>query len=197
MRYYYKDGTVVDFTGDMSQLSVSNILNTLAKERRFHNQIEWTVLHHSLACCIASGLVYPRNHLLAKHCLIHDFTEAFVRDVPTPAKTPDFLQMENEMYEKICDQLRVPKLSLEDKEELRAIDATMACLEAVYFSQSKGLVDEMLENNFEKLEFVSTAFCAHAIAEVNGYGPLTDQNGAVLTEINDRVVRVLNEGYGF
>lgn len=78
-----RTGRVIDFLNpDPAQFSLEDIQSGLASEQRFAGQIErpYSVLQHSL---LVAFLVPPECRLQA---LMHDAPEAYLRDIPSPAK---------------------------------------------------------------------------------------------------------------
>lgn len=76
-------GRVIDFLKpDPEQLSLDDIARGLARAPRYAGQTErpYSVLQHSL---LVAHMVEPRHRL---HALLHDAPEAYLCDVPSPAK---------------------------------------------------------------------------------------------------------------
>ena len=67
---------------DPDQITIEDIGNALSRINRFngHTRIPWTVLQHSVA---TARLVAESYKLQA---LLHDATEAYICDIPTPLK---------------------------------------------------------------------------------------------------------------
>lgn len=76
-------GRVIDFLNpDPEQLSLDDIARGLSRAPRYAGQTDkpYTVIQHSL---LVAHLVEPEHRL---HALLHDAPEAYLCDVPSPAK---------------------------------------------------------------------------------------------------------------
>lgn len=132
-KFFMRSGGCLDFSRDtIDFLPLEDILYALAHERRFFNQINWSVLQHSMACGFACEQLYGHNVLLVKHTWIHDFTEAFLRDVPAVVKLDDYRAVENEIERKLHAFMGIPALSSEDYTYLKKIDLHMRLVEAFH-----------------------------------------------------------------
>lgn len=146
-----RSGGCLDFSRDtIDFLPLEDILYSLAHERRFFNQIDWSVLQHSIACGFACELLYGHNVLLVKHTWIHDFTEAFLRDVPAVVKLDDYRDVEHEVERKLQAFMGIPALSSEDYTYLKKIDLHMRLVEAFHLYQTneafEALADEQKDD---------------------------------------------------
>jgi 5'-deoxynucleotidase YfbR-like HD superfamily hydrolase len=138
MKFYLRDGGVITFfdEGNLTgSLNVNNILEALNTEYRFYNQTPWSVLAHSYACHQAYTYLYGENYVGQLLMLTHDFAEAFVRDVPTVAKTQDQKHLEEEVQRQILDYFGLRQLpaSLEYLPEHKNIDYHMLLPEVRHF----------------------------------------------------------------
>lgn len=189
-----RSGALVDFTKEnVYDIRLYDILYSLAYERRFFNQIPWTVLQHLLVCGSTAQELYGYNRLLVQHSFVHDFTEAFVRDVPAPFKTKDFREAETKIYKKLLENFNIKTLSNEDAELLHNIDLhvryieafnlydTVDCADAIYSQDlSNGNLDAKL------LVVATTNF--NYIRESHIFG----DNGELLGEIVTSFERILS-----
>ena len=78
-----RSGRVIDFLKpDPAQIHLQDIADGLSKAPRYagHTEKPWNVLQHSL---LVAHLVSPGNRL---HALLHDAPEAYLCDVPSPAR---------------------------------------------------------------------------------------------------------------
>jgi len=86
---------------------IDDIAHSLSRICRYngHTSEFYTVAQHSIAC---SYLVKEEFSLEA---LLHDSTEAVCSDLPSPIKIlfPDFIEMENDIYEVIAEKFGVSK----------------------------------------------------------------------------------------
>lgn len=137
MRHYFNDGTFIDFTEDkLSDFQFERLLYNIGYESRFANQIEYSVLEHSIAVGRAAEMMFAGNVLLVQHAYLHDLGEAIYRDVPTPIKEmvgPKWYNMEKMISKKLMDYLGVGELGDDDAKYLTYLDKTMAYVEATNF----------------------------------------------------------------
>lgn len=146
MKFYLENGQVLDFDKDtIEKVDVDVLVRALAKENRFYNQINYSVLQHSLACFYAGQLMFEGNDLLLAHLLCHDLHEALIRDVPRMVKTKDFKKLEDSIASKLHEALRLRPLSSEDTTYLKLIDDAMATVEA-YNNGTPELVEVMIKH---------------------------------------------------
>lgn len=74
---------------------IEDVAHALSKEQRFgnHLSVNYSVAQHSILC---AGLASAKNKLTA---LLHDQTEAYIRDLPSPIKRrmPEYAEVEKKM----------------------------------------------------------------------------------------------------
>lgn len=198
LKFYMADGTSVDFnaTNGLQDLSLSAVLISLAKERRFYNQVDWTVLQHSIACGFLAEELFMGNPLLIKHAYIHDFTEAFIRDIPSFLKNKEIRDVEDSLYVKICERFNVPPLSIEDKEMLKKIDSVMGCVEAAYFFAHSEQPGEMEKYYKDDLDLETVVHATVAMSKVSQL-KVSDDGESVTDDILSVFVRVLHNNSAF
>lgn len=104
-------GSTVDFADlSSSKIELDDIAGQLSRIRRFNGgtKIPYSVAQHSYAMMRIFSIEgsSPRVKLLA---LMHDMTEAFMGDMVGPLKQffPLFSDMEDRLFNVICDQLGV------------------------------------------------------------------------------------------
>jgi 5'-deoxynucleotidase YfbR-like HD superfamily hydrolase len=116
-----------------SDITLDNIVESLSCIKRFngHSNIKWSVLQHSVLVYELSRY-YNESKNLQIHCLVHDFHEAFVSDIPSPFKrylkdvhnidiNPYCNQYDKYIYDKIFkDSLPLP--TKEEKEIIKKYD---------------------------------------------------------------------------
>ena len=114
--FYLPSGVTLDIDAPKIQkFPLEDLLLLLAKEKRFYNTSDWSVLEHSLACYLAGEQLFPDNHNLLKHLLFHDLHEALIRDIPSFMKTEDFREMEDYVSGRLMEALEIEPLASEDK----------------------------------------------------------------------------------
>ena len=111
-------GKVVDYLcPDPKQIGIKDIAIALSRETRFggHTQVPYFVAQH---CLFVSGLL---SEEFALEGLLHDATEAYCRDIPTPLKNllPDYHEIEARMDRVIRAKFGLP---LEMSPEVKAGD---------------------------------------------------------------------------
>lgn len=133
MKFFMRSGGCLDFSREtLDFFPMDDVLFSLGKEDRFFNQIEWSVLQHSIACGMAGEILYGDNALLVKHLYVHDFTEAFLRDVPAVIKCKEYKDIETEVQNKIFNFINLPPLGIDDHAYLKNIDIHMRLVETFY-----------------------------------------------------------------
>lgn len=107
--------SIVTYTGtrvhypfvNPQEIIITDIAHALSMQCRFTGHLHemWSVAQHSL--CVAE--LVPDEH--KKQALIHDATEAYLCDIPTPFKVlmPDYQRIEDELWELIAARFNVPK----------------------------------------------------------------------------------------
>jgi hypothetical protein len=73
---------------DPLDIFAADIAIGLARECRWgnHSKRFYSVVEHSVECMNLAERWYPGNDLLALECLLHDASEAFLKDIPSPLK---------------------------------------------------------------------------------------------------------------
>lgn len=113
-------------------IHIPDIIHSLPSLNRFlgHSIRPYSVGEHLInGLVIAEKLGYTPLQKL--HWLIHDFTEAYVGDCPTPLKVliPEFSAIEEEVENAILEHLGLEKMSEAEKKLVKAIDVTMLVIE--------------------------------------------------------------------
>lgn len=113
-------------------IHIPDILHALPHLNRFvgHSKRAYSVGEHTLnGYMLANQLGYTPLQKL--YWFIHDFTEAYVGDCPTPLKVllPKFAEIEAEVEMAILEKLELPELSEDDYKLVKAIDLTMLVIE--------------------------------------------------------------------
>lgn len=105
---------------------ILDIAHALSRIVRFngHQKFTWTVAQHSLCCAI----LMPDDDL-RREALLHDATEAYLCDIPTPIKSalPDYQQMEHRLDGAIRKWAGLPP---EMSAAVRQVDGQMLVAEA-------------------------------------------------------------------
>lgn len=188
-QFFMRSGGCVDFSRDrIDFLPLEDMLHSLAYERRFFNQIDWSVLQHSIACGIAADQLYGHNVLLVKHTWIHDFTEAFLRDVPAVVKIDGYREVEYDIQQKLYAFMGIPALSSEDYEYLKQIDLHMRLVEAYHLYATSEAFDAITETHGTVDAAVMIA-CCHGFQVAQQITVL--ENGEVHPDVIDLFRAVL------
>ena len=89
------------------QIDIQSIVYSLSREYRFANQTtsKSDVLSHSYRVYIAVK-ADTKDKKMLRTALLHDATEAYLRDIPKPLKEllPEYKTIENKLYRVIADK---------------------------------------------------------------------------------------------
>ncbi|QPK89703.1 hypothetical protein IEN91_04440 [Bacillus velezensis] len=113
-------------------INIDDIVTALHRLNRFvgHSSRAYNVAEHSFNCFRMAGLLgySDREKFLT---LIHDFTEAYVGDCPTPLKMllPDFSAIEKKVELAIYDYLDISPPTEEEETKIKVVDLTMLAIE--------------------------------------------------------------------
>lgn len=107
--FYTSTGLLIDVANPKPQdINIYDIANGLARTCRYSGQIDsfYSVAQHSLA---VAHLV-PREHALC--ALLHDATEAYLADLPSPVKMllPDYQELEKKWWHTIAEAFDLPPI---------------------------------------------------------------------------------------
>lgn len=126
-------GKQFDYLAPTAEMvSIDDILCALPRINRFvgHSSRAYSVAEHTFFCLVmAEELEYTtREQLLV---LIHDFTEAYVSDCPSPLKNllPDFSAIEENVEKAICEYIGIEPPTDEEFIKIKKIDMTMLVVE--------------------------------------------------------------------
>ena len=90
----------------VDQIDINDIALALSRESRFngHTSKFYSVAQH----CVHVSKLVPKE--LALEALLHDATEAYMKDIPSPLKMllPDYRAIETRLYETICTKWFLP-----------------------------------------------------------------------------------------
>lgn len=140
-----RSGEIMDYRYELKPGSLSlvnDVLIQISHERRYSNNLSWTVLQHSYAifkCAKDMGYDYD----FCRHALTHDFHEAIVRDVPTPIKEAigeAWYRVEDTVALRLANYFEYPilsDLSPEEQEEFKKLDKDFAKYEWTMFIENK------------------------------------------------------------
>ena len=126
-------GRMISFRNpDPTQIVLSDIAHALARAPRWagHTSTQWTVADHSIL--VAELYLHETNaptQEVFRGLLLHDATEAYLADIPSPAKRmlPDYRKIEEKLYYRIYEALKCPTPYCEIK---KIWDRTALLLEA-------------------------------------------------------------------
>lgn len=113
-------------------IDIDDIIHALPRINRFvgHSIRPYSVGEHTIYCyTMAKELGYtPRQQLVT---FLHDFTEAYVGDCPSPLKKllPFFEEIEYEVEKAIYQKLNISMPTEEEYELIKKIDLTMLVIE--------------------------------------------------------------------
>lgn len=114
------------------EILIEDIAHSLSMQCRFggHARAFYSVAEHSV---IVSLLVKPENAL---HGLLHDASEAYIVDIPTPVKADldDYLVLEEDIQNAIVDKFNLSG----DYADIKDADKVQLKTEAKYLMKSAG-----------------------------------------------------------
>lgn len=126
-------GKVFDFDNiTKDSIYIDDVIHSLTKINRFigHSSRAYSVAEHTFYCLLmAEMLGYSvREKLLT---FVHDFTEAYVGDCPSPLKRrlPMFSEIEAEVETAIYEHLEIEPPTEEEYKKVKRIDMTMLVIE--------------------------------------------------------------------
>jgi hypothetical protein len=147
-------------------ITLDDLIRPLSKNTRFngHTSIDMTVLQHSF---FIATICYgeTNNPMLTLACLVHDFHEALVTDIPTPLKRYfkkrfpgfDLESITDEMDEMICRNLAIEfVLPYLKTDELKYYDRLSVYNELAYHFVPGFVVDGITDEYFDYLDIVSS-----------------------------------------
>lgn len=113
-------------------IDIEDILHSIVRINRFigHSSRAYSVGEHTyVGLLIADKMGYTPLQKL--HWLIHDFTEAYVGDCPTPLKRmlPKFEEIEYNISCAIMEHLGLEPITEEEHRMVKRIDTTMLVIE--------------------------------------------------------------------
>lgn len=117
---------------DYNSIDLGDICNALTNINRFggHSIRPYSVAEHTILCLkIAKKLGYSEREQLLT--LIHDFTEAYVVDLPTPLKKllPEFQRYESIVEFAIYKKFDIEPPTEEEHKKVKAVDLTALLIE--------------------------------------------------------------------
>lgn len=121
-----KSGAVIDYINpDPEQIRLEDIAYSLSHEPRYlgRGNCNFTVAEHLLYCLeIAKEL--RLSPYLQLRVLMHDFAEAYIKDIPTPLKhcLKDYKEIENKFEKAIADRYELRELSQHEKDRIKLVD---------------------------------------------------------------------------
>ncbi|AUK48474.1 hypothetical protein AB6W78_11540 [Pasteurella multocida] len=126
-------GKYIDYKNpDFNEINITDIAHHLSLENRFMGQASeaYSVASHSLFCAeIAQYLDY--SPYMQLRVLMHDFHEAYVKDIPTPLKKvcPDFCALEAK-FEKLVElRYMLPALTEQEIQQIKYVDLIALLME--------------------------------------------------------------------
>lgn len=126
----YTGGKVYFFEPEKSEINIMDVAHALSLLCRFNGAVvePYNVAHHS---CIVACEVYreTESKSLALSALLHDASEAFISDIPSPFKAhfPGFKEIEIKMEEWLSKRFRFeyPFKPIIKKHDLKALSTEM------------------------------------------------------------------------
>lgn len=149
------EGKSFDYINPTAEMiSIKDIRMSLSRLTRFlgHTHRNYTVGEHTFHCLVmAQKLGFtPREQLLV---FVHDFTEAYVGDCPSPLKKllPEFEHIERRVELAICRHIGISPPTQHEHIKIKKIDMTMLTIEMKQLTNHNWM--EFYETDIHK-EFV-------------------------------------------
>lgn len=107
-----KYGKIINYVDlDESQICIEDIVHSLSLENRYMNmsRFPYTVANHSINCALVlKEEGYDKDQIL--HALMHDASEAYLHDLPTPLKNllPDYRIIESKFETAMASVFGIP-----------------------------------------------------------------------------------------
>lgn len=116
----------------VESIDIKDIIISLIRINRFlgHTSRAYNVAEHSFFClAMAQKMGYSKREQLL--VFIHDFTEAYMGDCPSPLKEllPEFSVLEAEIEQVICQAFDIEPPTEEEYIKIKKIDMTMLVIE--------------------------------------------------------------------
>lgn len=120
------------------QIKLEDIVHSLSRIGRFncHTKIPYSVLNHLILCHDAAPKEFRRE------ALCHDFSEAFLCDIPSPLKAliPQYKEIEIRVEKVIAKKF---KLKFPFPAEVKIVDLTVLCTEQRDLMRGKDYKDSL------------------------------------------------------
>lgn len=131
---------ILDITNlKVDDIDIRDIAWSLSNQMRYagHTVEQYSVADHSIY--MAKYFVKQGQHRAALHALLHDATEAYISDIPSPVKKliPEIREFENKIYKVIADKF---DLDAHLPKEVELMDKAMIKLEIRQFFDRKSLI---------------------------------------------------------
>jgi len=128
----YKGNKISYYNLTKEDIDLDDILQSISRISRFlgHSSRAYSVGEHTLiGLIIAEEMNYSARHKM--YWLVHDFTEAYVGDCPTPLKKiiPDFRNIEAQVEGAVMDHFGLEPMTANDYDAIKRIDRTMLVME--------------------------------------------------------------------
>lgn len=126
-------GNIINYDElDVNAIDLEDICNALTNINRFggHSVRPYSVAEHTMLCLrIAKELGYSEREQFLT--LIHDFTEAYVVDLPTPLKNllPEFQHYEKLVEFAIYERFGIQPPTEEEHKAVKVVDLTALVIE--------------------------------------------------------------------
>ncbi|HDR0632269.1 TPA: hypothetical protein QBZ56_002122 [Pasteurella multocida] len=130
---YTYSGKFIDYKNpNFKEINITDIAHHLSIENRFMGQTNepYSVASHLLFCAdIAQYLGY--SPYMQLRVLMHDFHEAYVKDIPMPLKKicPEFCELEVK-FEKLVElRYMLPSLTIDETKQIKYVDLVALLME--------------------------------------------------------------------
>lgn len=137
---------------DLDGINIDDIAKALSHTNRYngHTDLPYSVAEH---CIHVASLLPPELQLIG---LLHDASEAYIADIPSPFKPliRGYEELEDHIMQRVWKKFDIPLELVEERyAEVKHVDLLMLCAEARNVKKSKGeLFSDVFKPYFEEAE---------------------------------------------
>ncbi|MET3505481.1 hypothetical protein [Halalkalibacter oceani] len=135
----------------LEEICLEDIVHSLAKACRFGNHlpIHFSVAQHSMICALVAREL-GCSKKIELYALSHDFSEAYIVDIPRPLKAllPDYKAIEHKVQNKMYEFVGLEPPTEDEKLIIKYIDNLVLYYEGKYLTNNvDGWIEELILDN--------------------------------------------------